>query len=324
MTVVASYTEKKRMLTSAMLSGAVWLLLLIAFIFIPLKVRLSETREFEPIEIRFTAQETYVRTSPEAMPAEGQAQAEPAPATPAKPLPTAKPVPAAKPAPASTGLGIPDFAAPVTSSNQSRQTAESLDFSSTRQTERPAEESKPRGGQPIQELEGEVARTVSPSSASTVTARGTAPSAGAASSASADTTRALSGIQGATAPGQDSATASSAQASSSRTGTATASSVSSITGLSFEGIARKLISPSNPQIVLPDRVSSLVNSNTRVTVSFTVRKDGGVPRSGIGFTPSAAIHPDIQEFLRNEFSSWRFEAGDQDGQASFSYSIRVQ
>jgi hypothetical protein len=99
---------------------------------------------------------------------------------------------------------------------------------------------------------------------------------------------------------------------------------SSISGLTFDGTQRKLVYPSNPTIILPDNLRKLIDSNRTVTVSFSVKSDGSVPGGLITFTPTAILPAEIRDYLRKEFSSWRFEKGGEDGQAKFLYSIKVE
>jgi hypothetical protein len=97
-----------------------------------------------------------------------------------------------------------------------------------------------------------------------------------------------------------------------------------VSGFSFDGASRKLLYPAKPAIVLPDNLAKLVDSSRAVTVGFTVLADGSVPAGTISFTPSAILPAEIRDWLRKEFSSWRFEKSSEDGQARFLYSIRVE
>jgi hypothetical protein len=99
---------------------------------------------------------------------------------------------------------------------------------------------------------------------------------------------------------------------------------SPISGLSFDGSQRKLLYPAKPAIALPENLARLVDSNRTVTVTFTVLADGSVPPGNISFTPSAILPAEIRDYLRREFSTWRFEKSVEDGQARFLYSIRVE
>ncbi|HRR02691.1 MAG TPA: hypothetical protein P5286_07300, partial [Treponemataceae bacterium] len=82
--------------------------------------------------------------------------------------------------------------------------------------------------------------------------------------------------------------------------------------------------PAKPGIILPPHLARLIDSDRSVTVLFVVRADGSVPASLVRFSPSALLPPEVQNYLKNEFSTWRFERGSDDGQARFLYSITVQ
>jgi hypothetical protein len=94
--------------------------------------------------------------------------------------------------------------------------------------------------------------------------------------------------------------------------------------ITFEGTARRLLYPAKPGIILPPHLARLIDSDRSVTVLFVVRADGSVPASLVRFSPSALLPPEVQNYLKNEFSTWRFERGSDDGQARFLYSITVQ
>ena len=99
---------------------------------------------------------------------------------------------------------------------------------------------------------------------------------------------------------------------------------SSIPELTFDGATRRIIYPAKPEIHLPESLAALIDSDRTVSIQFTVRADGLVPSGLVVFTPSAILPVAIRDYLRGEFSRWRFETGPTDGQAQFQYSIRVK
>ncbi len=339
-------SERKRLARSAGGGAVFWVLALILLAFAPVTRKPFPEPDYPPVHLSLTSpvtaeapvRQTAAQTEPAPQsqtPATTAPKAQSAPAktpTPAKPAPATKPAATGKtqptksaPSAASSGLGIPDFDKPVTSSNTSSGDSEFLDFTSSRQTQNPASASVPSGGTLQSELQG---------SAATVTAaKGTGASvssktaSGSSGTASASTVEALKGVEGAasSALSPSAATGSSGSASAyADTSTTSAGRVSSVAGLSFDGQPRTLIYPDDPRITLPDRLARLVDSNRTATVKFTVRKDGSVPGTLVTFTPLSSLPAEIRDYLRAEFARWRFEAGDQDGQASFSYSIKLE
>jgi len=86
------------------------------------------------------------------------------------------------------------------------------------------------------------------------------------------------------------------------------------------GSPRELWSPR--RIRIPD---ALMQGKPRVIetrVSFTVERGGTVVAPTIRFDPP--LPSDIDAYLRTAFSSWLFSPADSDGQARFSYSIKVR
>jgi len=335
--------ERKRLARSAGAGAAFWIVTTVVLAFVPVTRKPFPEPDYPPVYLTLT--------SPVTAPArERQAAAQPVPAeapatdssaraaqNPAKPAGTAatpaKPASAAaKPAPAkapqsapSSGLGIPDFDVPVTSSNVNSGDAEFLDFSSNRQTQSPTVSSVPPGGTPTAELQGSAATATTGktggANVSSKTASGTSTG-----SATAETSAALKGVEGAASgPAVSVAESSSGAASSYATTTTTsAGRVSSVAGLSFEGQNRTLISPKDPRIILTEPLAKLIDSNRDVTVRFRVLPDGSVPRSSIRFDPSGTLPDKIQEYLKDQFERWRFEKANESGQASFSYSIKLE
>lgn len=353
-------SERKRLARSSGLGAAFWVLALLVLALVPVTRKPFPDPDYPPVHLSLTSPVTaaapvkQIASAQEPVP-QAETPAAPAAKTPSEPVKaapkpaTAKPAPAktptapaaksaaAKPAPAKTapapaassgGLGIPDFDVPVTSSNTASGTSESLDFSSARQTQNPVQTSVPSGGTLRSELEGSAATAASGKSSGAAVSSKNASSTqtGSASSATAD---ALKGVEGAASTGLSSRSSGSSGATGStsnyaETSTTSAGRVSSVAGLAFDGQPRTLIYPDNPRITLPPELAKKIDSNRTVTIKFTVRKDGSVPGTLVTFTPLASLPAEIRDYLRAEFAQWRFEAGDQDGQASFSYSIKLE
>ena len=304
---------------------------------------------------------TQAPTTAETVPAESSAQAQPAPKA-AQPEKAAQPAPARKaPAavkPASTkspakaapakntvkpvpgDLGIPDFGKPAATRAKADSREGELVFTgSSEETIVP----RPKTArQAVPEFEGKAAVVERESAAApVVSSRGQSHPGASTEGVSADTERSLSAIGGSAgrgAPDADSpAPGTGGPSSTGRTESAgqtpragggpkadAGDGSSSIGAITFEGAPRRLVYPAKPSIVLPDRLSRLIDSDRTVTVSMTVAADGTVPASMISFSPAALLPPEVRDFLGAEFSRWRFEQGRGDGQARFLYSIRVQ
>ena len=325
-------SDRDRLKKSALFSLLFYAFIGLFFMLFPETLRPPKTVEYQSVKILLTPPEREIPPpapqkiaevqEPERVPAADKAvpspakKAPPAPAKSAPSKPAAAKAKPAEPARQSSGLGIPNFDKPVVSSSRDTGEAEFLDFTASEQSSPVERKSLPSGGLQDQVFEGSAGRVDSspsgPVSAVSSTARQK-------TAASESTERSLKEIGAATAGSRDgsSSSASSASASDSR-------SVSTIPELSFEGAARRLLSPANPKIELPPELAALIDSNRDVTIGFLVRADGSVPEGRITFTPSASLPPKVQDFLRREFSRWRFEAGSSDGQEGFLYSIKIK
>ena len=254
----------------------------------------------------------------------------PAKAAPAKN--TVKPVPG--------DLGIPDFGKPAATRAKADSREGELVFTGS------SEESivpRPKTArQAVPEFEGKAAVVERESAAApVVSSRGQSHPGASTEGVSADTERSLSAIGGSAgrgtpdadspAPGTGGPSSTGRTESAGQTPRAgggpkadAGDGSSSIGAITFEGAPRRLVYPAKPSIVLPDRLSRLIDSDRTVTVSMTVAADGTVPASMISFSPAALLPPEVRDFLGAEFSRWRFEQGRGDGQARFLYSLRVQ
>jgi len=314
-----SDNDRNRLFQSMLYGTGAWIVLFIVLAFIPLLPKTIPPREFPSIRITLSTPQAAEMPLASAKPAKSASR----PDVPAK---AAGKTTATKAAPAKSspaGLGIPDFSSPVTSSREAAGTPEQSDFSSTAETARPK---SVNSGVAVPELEGSAAQILkSPGTEAVVSGSTNGNKAArtgiAASAATADALGALAqqaqtGLAsgGKVAPGT---------ASDSADGTPK-NTVSSISGLDFEGSPRALVYPAKPVLTLPPNLEKLVDSDRTVTVQFTVRPDGTVPGSLVTFTPSALLPAAIRDYLQTEFSRWRFAPGTQDGHASFRYSIKVK
>lgn len=351
--------ERARLKKSAIVSLALWTLVAIAALIVPVSRAVASPPEFPSVTLRLSSAETEVssaRTEERADAQPKQAASARKPAADAKsavePASTvkssAKPVtkPSPKPDPSksasssasSGGLGIPDFAPGEVSSSGTASHGAYLDFS---QETVPVAASTPARG--VNELEGAAATTgnvdrgtsVSSRKASASDARASRETAKSLEAIEASSRSSASGgvgdsslaAEGAASTGDSSAVSDRASTSARATsGTAQARTErSSIGAIVFQdGVSRRLLKPAEPAIVLPERLVRLIDSDRSVYVSFVVRADGSVPRSTVSFSPQALLPPEVRDFLAGEFSSWLFERGVGDGQARFAYSIRVR
>jgi len=309
-------SDQDRLFRSSTLGVGIWVVIAILFIAIPMR-KPDISPRFPAVRLSLAA-ETAPASQAETAPAKKAASA----------TATAPAIKAAKkttPAKSTGGLGIPNFSTPVTSSRDTNADAEYLDFTSDEQ--RTAHESSTAGKSATRasEFEGSAARVDSRdgglSSANAPKARtgeASGETAGSLDAISRDASRADRGSSdgGSSSAGTATAPRQSAEGSSAR--------ASAIQGISFEGKNRRLVSPASPSLVLPENLARLVDSDRTVTVGFTVLADGTVPPSMVEFTPQSLLPAEIRDWLRKEFSSWRFEKSSEDGQARFAYSIRVR
>lgn len=86
------------------------------------------------------------------------------------------------------------------------------------------------------------------------------------------------------------------------------------------GSPRELWSPR--RIRIPDVLMQGKPQVIETRVSFTVERGGTVVAPTIRFSPP--LPSDLDSYLRTAFSSWLFSPADSDGQARFSYSIKVR
>ncbi len=92
----------------------------------------------------------------------------------------------------------------------------------------------------------------------------------------------------------------------------------------FDGVARKLLYPSDPTLEISRENQHLIQASRNIEISLIVSPSGNVSPSSINFTPSALVPTQIQLELRQQIASWRFESGVSSGQATFIYSIIVE
>lgn len=313
--------DKNRLAQSSIIAAAVWLVMLIIFTLLPVMRDVPEERAFPEVRITLNREDPVpVQTRPETP---ATSSAEPA----VRPAAARQEKSAQKPANAppvrqktSSGLGIPDFQS-TSGREAAAPSGEYLDFSS----DRPREQTVQEPGPVLREFEGSAARVDEPAAR-----QGTAAVEGGSrvSAASDETLQALDRIRagnegGVTVP--DGAASTSPASTTGRTADTDVATTPGMVGpITFEGTARRLLYPAKPGIILPPHLARLIDSDRSVTVLFVVRADGSVPASLVRFSPSALLPPEVQNYLKNEFSTWRFERGSDDGQARFLYSITVQ
>lgn len=297
--------DRERLIQSTLFSIGFWIIIFLIFIFLPQMKPNKPAPVFTSVRLTLQQKDMPVPVSQSASPFRRK--------TAPSQTSTVQKAPA--------GLGIPNFSKPVSSSNENSGNAEYLDFSSSNETLRPKAESSIQSGSPVAEFEGTAAE-VQKNTDTAVSVSGKksgAKSSTTRSAVSAETSRSLSNVSSGSS-GSDTSVVQPLSAS----GSVPASSSSTVGGVSFDGIARKLLFPSDPAIVLPAHLARLVDSDRTVTVQFTVRPDGTVPLGSVSFIPSAALPGEVRDYLKNEFSRWRFEKNDNDGQANFLYSIRMK
>jgi len=313
--------DKNRLAQSSIIAAAVWLVIVIIFALLPVVRDVPEERAFpevritlnredpEPVQTRTVAPSTS-SAEPETRPV--AAQQEKSAQKPANTPPVRQKT--------SSGLGIPDFQS-TSGREAAAPSGEYLDFSS----DRPREQTVREPGPVLREFEGSAARVDEPAARP-----GTAVVEGGSrvSAASDETLQALDRIRagnegGVTVP-EGTASTSPASTTGRTADTDVATTPGMVGPITFEGTARRLLYPAKPGIILPPHLARLIDSDRSVTVLFVVRADGSVPASLVRFSPSALLPPEVQNYLKNEFSTWRFERGSDDGQARFLYSITVQ
>jgi len=313
--------DKNRLAQSSIIAAAVWLVMLIIFTLLPVMRDVPEERAFPEVRITLNREDPVPVQTRTVAPA--TSSAEPA----VRPAAARQEKSAQKPANAppvrqktSSGLGIPDFQS-TSGREAAAPSGEYLDFSS----DRPREQTVREPGPVLREFEGSAARVDEPAAR-----QGTAAVEGGSrvSAASDETLQALDRIRagnegGVTVP--DGAASTSPASTTGRTADTDVATTPGMVGpITFEGTARRLLYPAKPGIILPPHLARLIDSDRSVTVLFVVRADGSVPASLVRFSPSALLPPEVQNYLKNEFSTWRFERGSDDGQARFLYSITVQ
>ena len=356
------FSDRRRLIRSALVAAAIWLVIGAALSLVSFAVPAKEERQFKSVRLTlaspasgFAASSVPLSSVPAvsagnsvSMPAGNDSTKSTSPSSsqsaPAKTAgkSSGQTSPKSAPAKSSGGLGIPNFSAPVSLSSarstSGSSSGNSLDFSGSGDQRSPTPPQAPRGANAVTELEGSAASVAAPSSGGAGKVVRGQSSASSGSLASGETQATLGEIAGnaksggSGQPGGQSSTSSRGVTGSGRSGTGRPGSASgpgsgsgsSIAGIAFDGAQRKLLYPAKPVIVLPDNLVKLVDSSRSVTVSFTVRTDGSVPAGDIFFTPSAILPAEIRDYLRKEFSTWRFEKSAEDGQARFLYSIRVE
>jgi hypothetical protein len=330
-------SDRRRLLQSGIIALLLWIALLFIVLLLPINKEAKKVQKYTTVAITLTSSipvksvsssmnETSPRLSSNMTTAKKPAVKESsAREEPPKKGSSSSSLKSSAP----KGLGIPNFSKPMSSQSESKEPGEYLEFSSQTVPTNTQPASNGKGSTPVSELEGSAASVSPLSTGKSVSGAGSSTLRNGA--ASLDTTSSLSAISGSLknaakdfsgASGQTETTGNEKKASGSMGATSSADSV--ISGVNFEGGARKILYPSKPSIILPDSLVRLVDSDRTVTVLFTVRADGSVPIGLISFTPSAILPTEVLDYLKKEFSGWRFEKSGEDGQAKFQYSIKVE
>lgn len=88
--------------------------------------------------------------------------------------------------------------------------------------------------------------------------------------------------------------------------------------------SRKIISPKNPQLVISEKNQRLITSSKNLVLSFTVLANGNVTMSSFQVKPAGVLPKVIEDELRSQVLSWRFEARDSSSKAQLNYRIEVK
>jgi hypothetical protein len=115
-------------------------------------------------------------------------------------------------------------------------------------------------------------------------------------------------------------TVAAAPSGSSVSSPAGSSSVGSITIKS--GSARSLRRPVKPGITLSSAAAAKIDSDKKVTVSFTVLSNGTVPATDISVEPKSILPAEVYREIVEQIAQWLFEEAPDQGTASFSYVIK--
>lgn len=103
--------------------------------------------------------------------------------------------------------------------------------------------------------------------------------------------------------------------------------VQSINGVSISWgteKSRKIISPKNPRLVISEKNQGLITASKNLVLSFTVLANGNVTMSSFQVKPAGALPKVIEDELRSQVLSWRFEARDTSSKAQLNYRIEVK
>ena len=152
-----------------------------------------------------------------------------------------------------------------------------------------------------------------------LTSKATESGASQNNAVSSQTSSALSGITNAKYLGR------AASGVSSETSVKTQASGSGKVALEMSnGTMRALLKPATPAINLSEQAAATIDSSRTVTIKFRVVEAGNVPRAEISIEPESTLHQLVRDEIRDQVSSWLFEAADYSAYASFTYKIVKQ
>ncbi len=87
------------------------------------------------------------------------------------------------------------------------------------------------------------------------------------------------------------------------------------------GNSRVLIEPKTPVIVLSEEEASSIDATKKLTITFTITKDGYVQSGNVKISPEGLVSSIVKDAIVRTVSSWRFSAANTDSVASFKYNI---
>lgn len=87
------------------------------------------------------------------------------------------------------------------------------------------------------------------------------------------------------------------------------------------GSSRVLLEPAKPIINLTEQAAATIDGSRKVSITFTVRESGNVPRGEISITPESILSEIVRKEIRDQISKWRFESADYISTAVFEYKI---
>ncbi len=88
-----------------------------------------------------------------------------------------------------------------------------------------------------------------------------------------------------------------------------------------DGTQRTLLEPASPIINLSEEAAKTIDSSRKVTIEFVVNENGHVPYGDIEIIPAALLSEIAKREIKDQVSTWRFEAASFTSIAEFEYNI---